>query len=80
MKVSYTNPILHELAFLMRIPQFKRQFEAILDQNKQIYRNEISQLIKDTAEKVRSMPTYNSQDYFFQLNRHKNTGLWDTVI
>ena len=80
MMVDYTNPIIQELAFLMRIPQFKRHLEAMLDQNGEIFKNEISNLVKETAEKVRPMPTRDSQDYFFQLIRHKKTGLWETII
>lgn len=80
MKIDYTNPFIQELGFLIRIPKIKRIFETFLEQQKEIFKEEISELVKETAGKIRPMPTHHSREHFFQLRRDGETGLWETVM
>ncbi len=70
--------VVQELLFLMKIPSIKRSVEAMLEQQKEIFKDQVNQLIHEQAERVTPMPSSESREYFFQSTRNPDSGVWES--
>lgn len=74
------SSVVQELLFLMKIPSIKRSVEAMLEQQKEIFKDQVNKLIHEQAERVTPMPTSESREYFFQSTRNPDTGIWESKV
>ena len=74
------SSLVQELLFLMKIPSIKRSVEAMLEQQKEIFKDQVNKLIHEQAERVTPMPTAESREYFFQSTRNPDTGIWESKV
>jgi hypothetical protein len=74
------SSLVQEILFLMKIPSIKRSVEAMLEQQKEIFKDQVNKLIQEQAERVTPMPTAESREYFFQATRNPDTGIWENKV